>query len=578
MTALDTYLNLRAFVDELVRCGLREACTSPGSRSTPLVLSLVRDARLRSTSHVDERCGGFFALGLAKAGGLPVALACTSGTAAANYAPAVIEAHEARVPLLVLTADRPPELRDVGAGQTIDQVKLYGSAAKWYVEVDDHPATAERLRWLRGLACRAYWTALDGRPGPVHVNFSLREPLVLGEPLPEEPGGGGRAGGRPWVTRPGRTAAPAPAVLDGLAAELEQRPRAVLVAGRAERDPGLGAALAAFAERAGVPLLAEPTSGGRRGPAAVAHYDALLRDPAWGAARRPQLVLRVGDLPTSKPLRQWLHSLGEEETLQVAFDPETAWQDPAGAVGTLVPADPRALLEALADRLPRKPRARGWLQEWTGADRAAAGAIASALGAEPGLSEPRVAAELGVRLPAGATLVVASSMPVRDVETFFPARPAPPRVLANRGANGIDGTVSTAFGVAAAASGPVALLIGDVALAHDVGGLLAARRLALPLAIVLLDNDGGGIFDFLPVAGEGAAFEVHVATPHGLDFAHAAALFGLEHERVAAPEPFRAALDRALAAPGATLIHVRTDRKENVALHRRVWEAVRAAV
>jgi 2-succinyl-5-enolpyruvyl-6-hydroxy-3-cyclohexene-1-carboxylate synthase len=569
MTApgLDTYLNLRAFADELVRCGVREVCTSPGSRSTPLVLSLVRQAGLRATSHLDERSGGFFALGLAKASGRPVALACTSGTAAANYAPAVIEAYEARVPLLVLTADRPPELRELGAGQTIDQVKLYGSAAKWFFQVDDHPATPERVRWLRQLACRACWTALEGRPGPVHLNFSLREPLVLDGPLPaEEPGGGGRAGGRPWVTRPGRTAALDPALLDGLAGELERRPRAIVVAGRAERDPRLGTALAAFAERAGVPLLAEPTSGARRGPAAVAHYDALLRDPAWAGARQPELVLRVGDLPTSKPLRQWLHRLGEE-TLQVAFDPENAWQDPAGAAATLLPADPRAAIEALAERLPRKPRAPGWLEEWTRPDRAAAGAIAGVLGARPELS-----------VPAEATLVVASSMPIRDVETFFPARPTPPRVLANRGANGIDGTISTAFGVAAAAPGPVVLLIGDVALLHDIGGLMAARRLALPLAIVLLDNDGGGIFHFLPVAREGAAFEEHVATPHGTDFSHAAALYGLAHERVAAPEPFRAALGGALASDGATLIHVRTDREENVALHRAIWEAVRSAV
>src|SRR4051812_41432532 len=229
MPATDTYLGLRAFADELARCGLREACTSPGSRSTPLVLSLAREPRIRATSHIDERSGSFFALGLAKATGLPVALACTSGTAAANYAPAVIEAHEARVPLLVLTADRPPELRQLGAGQTIDQVKLYGSAAKWYLEVDDHAATPDRMRWLRQLACRAFWTALDGRPGPVHLNFSLREPLVLDAPLPEEePGGGGREGGRPWATRP--RAAPAPGAgagaVDALAGELKGRPRA----------------------------------------------------------------------------------------------------------------------------------------------------------------------------------------------------------------------------------------------------------------------------------------------------------------------------------------------------------------
>src|SRR3954451_22327684 len=251
----DTYLVLRAFVDELARCGLREACTSPGSRSTPLVLSLAGDERLRSASIIDERSAGFFALGRPKASGRPVALACTSGTAAANYAPAVYEAHEARVPLLVLTADRPPELREIGAGQTIDQVKVYGSAAKWYFEVDDHPASPARVRWLRQLACRAFWTAVEGRPGPVHLNFAFREPLVPdagGVPVDEI--AAGREGGRPWVTRPRVRSEAPPGLLDALAGELAARPRAVIVAGRAERDPGLGAGLAAFAERAGVPL------------------------------------------------------------------------------------------------------------------------------------------------------------------------------------------------------------------------------------------------------------------------------------------------------------------------------------
>jgi 2-succinyl-5-enolpyruvyl-6-hydroxy-3-cyclohexene-1-carboxylate synthase len=225
----------------------------------------------------------------------------------------------------------------------------------------------------------------------------------------------------------------------------------------------------------------------------------------------------------------------------------------------------------LAPEAPREER--GWLEEWRRADRAAGEAIAATL---PDLSEPRVAAELGVRLPPDAVLVVASSMPVRDVETFFPARDAPPRVLSNRGANGIDGTVSTAFGVAAAGHRTV-LLTGDLALAHDIGGLLAARRLELDLTIVLINNDGGGIFHFLPVEREGADFERHVATPHGLDFAHAAALYGLRHERVDTPPSFRAALDDALGA-GATIIEVRTDRAENVELHRRVWQAVLQSV
>ena len=362
MTATDTYLGLRAFVDELARCGLREACTSPGSRSTPLVLSLAREPRIRATSHLDERCGGFFALGLAKASGRPVAVACTSGTAAANYAPAVIEAHEARVPLLVLTADRPPELRDLGAGQTIDQVKLYGSAAKWYLEVDDQPASPGRMRWLRQLACRAFWTALTGRPGPVHLNFSLREPLVLDEPLPdEEPGGGGREGGRPWVQRPWVPAEPGPRTVDALVADVVAKPRAVLVAGRAERDPQLGPALAAFAERTAIPLLAEPLSGARRGHAAVAHYDAILRDADWAAGHAPDLVLRVGDLPTSKPLRQWLRRARLRGPGRVRPGGRVAGPRERGGDGPRVGPAGGAGRGVRAARPPSRPRVAGRL-------------------------------------------------------------------------------------------------------------------------------------------------------------------------------------------------------------------------
>ena len=558
-SATDTYLGLRAFVDELVRCGMTHACTSPGSRSTPIVLSLVRDGRIDAISHMDERCAAFFGVGAAKASGRPVAIACTSGTAVANFAPAVVEAWEARVPLLVLTADRPPELRDVGAGQTIDQVKIYGRAAKWYLEVDDAPATPERLRWLRQLACRAYWTALEGRPGPVHLNFALREPLVLDGELP--PDEGGRPGGRPWTTRDARPAA-AP---DALAAALEGAERPLLVAGRLE-DARVGPAVAELAHRLNAPLLADPLSGARR-LGAIAHYDAFLRAGDWPHV--PDAVIRFGDLPTSKPLRQWLAAL---DARQVAFDPEGAWHDPAATLDHVVGADPRATVEALApDALPS-----GWYDAWHEADQRAREAIGDVLGNED-LSEPAVAAALGANLPGEATLVVASSMPVRDVETFFVTRHTPPRVLANRGANGIDGTVSTAFGVAAAAPGPAVLLVGDVALAYDIGGLASARRPGVELTIVLLNNDGGGIFHFLPVAREGEAFLEHVVTPHGLDFAHAAALYGCRHERPRDLPAFRAALDAAVGSGTTTIIEVRTDREENVALHRRVWEAVRSA-
>ena len=584
-TSTDTYVLLRAFVDELARCGMRAACTSPGSRCAPLVLSLVQNGRLRCYSHVDERCSGFFALGLAKASGLPVAVACTSGTAAAELAPAAIEAHEARVPLLLLTADRPAELRETGAGQAIDQLKLFGGAAKWFFEVAVDDAGEERVRWMRTLACRAYWTALESRPGVVHLNFPLREPLVCEEELPGDVSA--RALGRPYVQRPPSRAV-APESMAALHELTRASRRGVVVAGRDERPRratarsstprSTGEVAAAFADAAGWPVLADPLSGARRGGAAIAHYDALLRDEGFAAGLRPDLVVRVGDLPTSKPLRSWLAGL--TDTPQVTFDAEGAWQDPAAVLTHSLAIDPAAALSELSSAPPASED--DWLALWRSADERAAEAILGVLGSGV-LSEPAVAAELGVLLPEVATLFVASSMPVRDVETFWPVRSDPPRALCNRGANGIDGIVSSAFGAAAHEDGPVVLLIGDVALAHDIGGLLAARRLRLRLTIVLLDNGGGGIFDFLPVAEArmalaGEIYTRHIATPTELDFAAAASLYGLAHERVEDLPAFRAALERALAHDGASIVEVRGDRAANVALHRRVWDAVSLAL
>jgi len=561
------------------------------------VLTLAREERLDCYSHIDERCAGFFALGLAKASGLPVAVTCTSGTAAAELLPAAIEAFQARVPLLLLTADRPPELRENGAGQAIDQLKLFGSAAKWFFEVGTHEASEERLRWVRTLACRAYWTALEGRPGVVHLNFPLREPLVTEDPLPAD--WTGRPEGIPYVCRPPQVITSGEAQLQRL---VEVAKRGVVVAGRHERagqaSTGLLGVLAAeFCAVTGWPLLADPLSGARRGDAAIAHYDALLRDAAFVGKLNPDLILRVGDLPVSKPLRTWLAGL--KDVPQVALDPEGAWQDPAAVLSDSLALEPTTALAGLtalmspttetattgtsATRTERRPHLSpadpDWLAGWRAADERAAEAILGVFGSTD-LSEPGIAVELGVLLPQTATLFVASSMPVREIETFWPVRPDLPRVLCNRGANGIDGTVSSAFGAAADADGPVVLLIGDVALAHDIGGLLAAKRLDLKLTIVLVDNGGGGIFDFLPVsrtpmAAEYDIYARHIATPTSLDFGKAAALYGLAHERVETIPAFRAALERALSPQmGSAIVQVQTDRASNVELHGRVWSSV----
>jgi 2-succinyl-5-enolpyruvyl-6-hydroxy-3-cyclohexene-1-carboxylate synthase len=561
----DTYKLLRAFTDELHRGGVSGACTSPGSRSTPLVLTLAHDGRVPVTSHVDERSAGFFALGLAQASGRPAVLACTSGSAAGNYLPAVIEAAEAGVPLLVLTTDRPPELREVGAGQTIDQLKLYGSFAKWFFEVGTHAATPERLRWIRQLACRALAEATSGKPGVVHLNFPLREPLILDEPLDGAPGDGGRPDGAPWTRVASATADPTP-LRDWLR---EHSRHGVIVAGRGAD----GAGAARLAEALAWPLLADPLSGARRGGAAVAHYDALLRDAEWASGIAPECVLRVGDLPTSKPLRQWLAKLDDVPQLALVPSDRFRWPDPDAALTDVLVLDPGAL--GAIDEV--WPVDAAWLGRWRDADARAAEAIGVTIGTS--LDEPSIARALATDTPTGATVVVAASMPIRDVETFWPVATTPPRALANRGANGIDGTISTAYGVAAATpDAPTFLLIGDVALAHDLGGLLAGVRTGTPLTIVVIDNAGGGIFDFLPVGRSGdPAYEQHVLTPTGLEVERAAALYGARYVPVSDAPALRAALS-APEPEGTTILHVRTDRAANVALHRDVWAAVSAAL
>ncbi|HEY5390139.1 MAG TPA: 2-succinyl-5-enolpyruvyl-6-hydroxy-3-cyclohexene-1-carboxylic-acid synthase [Solirubrobacteraceae bacterium] len=553
---MDQHDLIAAFVDELARLGMTECCTSPGSRSTPLVLALARHGGLRAHSHIDERSSAFFALGAAKASGRPVAIACTSGTAAANFAPAVIEAAEARVPLIVLTADRPPELRGVGAGQTIDQIKLYGDAVRWFFEVGSHEPGEDSLAWMRALACRAWLAATGPLPGPVHLNWPLRDPLVPQRPPRRAPGG--RSDGRPWVEI-AASAAPAPV---SLGAHIAAGARGVIVAGR--DDAGLSPEIPALAAAAGYPLLADPLSGARRGPAAIGAYDALLREPAFADDHLPDVVLRVGDLPTSKPLRTWL--AGAASAHQILVEQAPTWQDPASVADVLLRADPRAL-EAPA------PAPTGWLQSWRDAEARAQAAIEGELGEE--LSEPNVARTLAAALPAEATLFVAASMPVRELEWFAAPREDFPRVLSNRGANGIDGTLASALGVAAVTDGPVVALIGDVAFAHDVGSLLSVTRLEIPITIVLIDNGGAAVFDHLAVSGERDVYEHHVATPTGLDFAAVAALYGLEHT---APTTLGQLRDLAGDPPARTLIHVSTDRAAGLALHARVWAATRSAV
>ncbi|HKP91016.1 MAG TPA: 2-succinyl-5-enolpyruvyl-6-hydroxy-3-cyclohexene-1-carboxylic-acid synthase [Thermoleophilaceae bacterium] len=568
-----TYAPLQALVDELARCGLEHAVTSPGSRNAPLSLTLAAEPRVRAHSVVDERAAGFVALGIAKATERPVAVTCTSGTAAANLMPAVVEAHEAGVPLIVLTADRPPELREVGAGQAIDQLKLYGAFAKWFVEVGNHEPSRATAVHFRALGCRAFEAARGGRPGPVHLNFPLREPLA---PVTEEGLDAtvweGRADGAPWVQV---EAAPARPAVDALVAELRGASRGVFVCGAVE-DPGAVApAVAQLAEWLGWPVLADATSGLRRGREAVecgaiAHYDVLLRSERFAAAQRPDLVVRVGATPTSKPLRAWLEPLH-----QVVVDPHARWDEPTRSAEVVVRADPARLCAAAVGALLRNERGperdSGWLRAWCDADAQVPGALAAV--EEP--FEPALWTSVADAAPPRSTLWVASSMPIRDVEALLPRSGKPLTILANRGANGIDGTVAAAAGAALARpESRTYVLLGDLALVHDAGGLLAARRLGAELTVVCANNGGGGIFDFLPVAGaaDPEAYERHIATPADVDLAALAAAAGMSHTLAASLDDVRAAVER----PG--VVELRTDRAASLRLHRELYERVAASL
>jgi 2-succinyl-5-enolpyruvyl-6-hydroxy-3-cyclohexene-1-carboxylate synthase len=617
--------------DELARCGLREVVVAPGSRSAPLAMAfdeLDRAGRIRLHVRIDERSAAFTALGLAKASGRPVAVVCTSGTAAANFHPAVIEADESAIPLLLLTADRPPELRGTGASQTVDQIKLYGSAVRWYAE----SGVPERLGGMAG-----YWRSLAGRawahaagdlgtlPGPVHLNIPLRDPLVpdaeptapSSTPTPAQLASAsqpstapahstqsgpeaadwpdslaGRADGAPW-TRTGGGALVAEPL------ELPWAERGVVVCGDGDYD---AAALVSLAEQAGWPVLAEPSSGARRGPNALVGYQYLLASPEFMAAHRPTVIVSAGRPGLSRPqsglLRLARGAASPVRHVVIAQGPGM-WADPQRAATDVAAA---VRLTGAPDRASADGSADGsWLAAWRGADAAATGAATAVLDAWRGgdLSEPDVARELVAVLPEEALLWCGSSLSVRDIDLALPPR-TDARVMASRGASGIDGTFSTAAGAALAHTadhpGTVAFaLVGDLSLLHDAPGLSIGPGEPRPdLCVVLVNNDGGGIFEGLEPARFGGGvsgrphapggpsaptvFERTFGTPHGASIEHLAAAFGIPYTLAERPGEIAKAVAATVPGSGPRIVEARTGRAPNADLRARMTAAALAAL
>jgi 2-succinyl-5-enolpyruvyl-6-hydroxy-3-cyclohexene-1-carboxylate synthase len=584
----------RAVVAELAAGGLSAACVAPGSRSTPLTMAVESHPDVTSYSHLDERSAAFFALGRSKRLGEPTALVCTSGTAAANFHPAVVEAHHSRVPLVVLTADRPAELRDSGANQTIDQAALYGDAVRWARTLPEPAAEPRRLRSLRVAVARALAASRAPNSGPVHCNVPLPKPL---EPTPvdgdvpadfddEAPlAASGRDG--PFVaTTRGR-----PAVDDGDVAALARRlaaaARGLIVAGPAVGSSLDRTALADLAGATGVPVLADPLSGHRFGPhverlPVCGGYDGYLDAVDWPD---PDLVLRFGASPTSKVCR---HYLRDADADQVIVDAAGEWPEAEFTASDLVVADPTRLARRLTDELadaagtadgspvPHVGAVASWRDRFEAAEESYWSVVAEA--ASERYFEGGLVHAVAAACPARATLVVSNSMPVRDLDRFGRPRTAPLAALGNRGASGIDGVTSTALGAGVATADPMVLVTGDLAYYHDMNGLLALDRCDVDATVVVLNNDGGGIFHQLPVAEFDPPFTDQFVTPHGLDFEPTGDLYDLSFVRATDRDEFRTAYREGIDADGTTVVEARIDGQESHrfrdALEKRVADRV----
>lgn len=558
---------IAAFVDELARVDVRHAVISPGSRSTPLSMLMSKHPDMAVHMNIDERSAAFYALGLAKATRKPVALVCTSGTAAANYLPAVVEAHYSRVPLIVITSDRPHELREVGAPQAIDQTQLYGKYVKWSCDLALPDGRDTSIQYIRNISKRAFVTALQSPSGPVHLNAPIQEPLV---PIMDrdffDRGRSGQQGS--FRFDDGKMIA-SDSVMDDLVNVVTKAKKGIIVCGEIHNRTFRESVLA-LSSALQYPILADPLSQLRScsEDGVVETYDMFLRLEKIQEELRPEVIIRFGSMPVSKPLTLFIKK--HKGIQQIVVDGGAGWREPTGMATQMVYSDESLFCEQLADRMSGKKKDHGWMDKWLAVNETTKKALLS-IKEDDSMNEGRIFSELQELLPAGTNLFVGNSMPIRDCDTFFHCMDKSIKIYSNRGANGIDGVVSTALGVSAAGE-PTVLVIGDLSFFHDMNGLLAARMLKRDMTIIIVNNDGGGIFSFLPQSSEKEFFEELFGTPHGLDFSHVIEMYGGRFSRVRDWQQFRHACEESLQETGLKVIEVMTERQSNVELHRKLAE------
>ncbi|WP_117148904.1 2-succinyl-5-enolpyruvyl-6-hydroxy-3-cyclohexene-1-carboxylic-acid synthase [Paraliobacillus zengyii] len=558
-----------SFVDELYQNGLRDVIISPGSRSTPLAMTFAAYRSVKHWINMDERSAAFFALGIAKQTKRPVALVCTSGTAAANYYPAIIEAFYSRVPLLILTADRPHELRDVGAPQAINQIHLYGDYVKWFHDMSLPELTDQQGNYVRGKAAAAYKIANTANRAAVQVNFPFREPLVPDFSLDNL-----------WdenketahlEVKQGKKQLSAEQLI-ALHKQFLTKQKGLIVCGPME-DQQAQKEIIALANAWQLPLLADPLSQLRSGDYdksnVIESYDAILKHKQTRDLFRPDFVIRFGAQPVSKPYTLWLKENPQIDHYVV--EEAEGYREPIGHQSTVIYADPQLFCQGLITN-PVPYFDQNWLKEWQKGNSIAKKVLQKS--ASQVITEGDVVQYIEEIIPNNSTFFVGNSMAIRDVDTFWFNTDKQIRILANRGANGIDGVTSSALGAASSAE-RVTLLLGDLSFFHDQNGLLMTKRYSLNITIVLINNNGGGIFSFLPQAKQDVPhYEELFGTPMDLDFSHVVELYEGLYESPTDWQTFKLALEKSYQTEGLSVIELKTDRSDNVAWHEEKWQTI----
>lgn len=558
------------FVDELVKSGLQEVVISPGSRSTPLALTFCKHSEVREWVIIDERSAAFFALGMAKETGRPVALLCTSGTATANYYPAIVEAHYSRVPLIVLTADRPHELRGIGAPQSIEQTNLYGDYVKWFHEMALPEASPKMLGYVRAKASHAMEVAASGNAGPVQLNFPFREPLTPDFSIDDLWGEQRKQNYNPLYHGKSRLDS---TQINAILKQIATKPHGVIVCGPQVNEE-LAKTLTDLASLLNIPILADPLSQLRAGShnkaTIIESYDAIFRSKQMRANLKPDYIIRFGAMPVSKAYLFYVEE--HQDVPQFVIEDNEGIRDPSANRTTFIYADPIMLCNDMIEQVKQANHHGAWLNRWQEVNHIAKEELLADASTE--LTEGETVLGLLSNMPCKSTLYVGNSMAVRDLDTFFMTTSKDIKILANRGANGIDGMNSSALGAAATSKVPVTLLVGDLSFYHDLNGLLTAKKYALDLTILLINNNGGGIFSFLPQARDDQYFETLFGTPLDIEFEQTITMYGGSYNVVTDSNQLNNALIESYQYKGLSVIEVKTDRVENATWHRRKWDNV----